>query len=63
MKKMYTQPVVEISTFDIDEIIMTSSVPGGDPTPTPSLGAGTDAATLSGATSALNTQGYVVVQW
>ena len=53
--KKYTQPSIELTKFDVEDVIMAS-----DPAPSKSLGKGTTV-TLTDAQDALT--GYTVVEW
>lgn len=53
--KKYTSPIIELTKFDVEDVIMNSGV-------STSLGAGTSA-NKAEATQKLNTAGYTVVEW
>ena len=53
--KKYTQPSIELTKFDVEDVIMTSG--------TVSAGAGASDAVKAAATADLKTAGYTVVEW
>lgn len=52
--KKYTQPSIELTKFDVEDVIMTSAISAGS-------GASTDV--KAAATSDLKAAGYTVVEW